>query len=112
MAENSQLTTAQGVPQAPGGQLLKPHRGSAVLVLGILGLVVCVICGIIAWVMGNNDLREMAAGTMDASGRGLTQAGKICGMISVLLMLVVPLFILLMLLFFGIMSAGHVTLSR
>jgi hypothetical protein len=46
---------------------------------------VCFICGIIAWVMGNNDLKEMAAGTMDPAGRGLTQAGKICGMISVIL---------------------------
>ena len=74
-----------GVPQQP----LKPHRGVVVLVLGILGLTVCFICGIIAWVMGNNDLREMAAGTMDPSGRGITQAGKICGMISVILAIVV-----------------------
>ena len=42
-----------------------PHRASMVLVLGILGLVVCFICGIIAWVMGNADLREMDAGRMD-----------------------------------------------
>jgi hypothetical protein len=60
-----------------------------VLVLGILGLVVCFICGIIAWVMGNNDLRQMDAGAMDPSGRGLTQAGKICGMISVILAIIV-----------------------
>ena len=62
---------------------LKPHRATPVLVLGILGLVCCFICGIIAWVMGNKDLAEMDAGTMDDSGRGLTQAGKICGMVSV-----------------------------
>jgi hypothetical protein len=73
-----------GVPQQP----LKPHRGVVVLVLGILGIVVCFICGIIAWAMGNNDLREMAAGTMDPSGRGMTQAGKICGMIGVILAIV------------------------
>jgi len=65
--------------------MLKPHRGTTVLVLGILGLVVCVICGIIAWVMGKNDLREMDAGVMDPSGRGTTNAGRICGMISVIL---------------------------
>jgi uncharacterized membrane protein YidH (DUF202 family) len=50
--------------------------------------VVCFICGIIAWAMGNNDLREMTAGIMDPSGRGMTQAGKICGMISVILAIV------------------------
>ncbi len=69
-------------------QPLRPHRGGVVLALGILGIVVCFICGIVAWVMGNNDLREMAAGTMDPAGRGLTQAGKICGMIGVILAIV------------------------
>ena len=67
------------------GTGLQPHRGTIVLVLGILGLVVCPICGIIAWVMGNTDLREMEAGRMDPSGQGLTKAGKICGMIGVAL---------------------------
>ena len=67
------------------GAGLQPHRGTIVLVLGILGLVVCPICGIIAWVMGTTDLREMEAGRMDPSGQGLTKAGKICGMISVAL---------------------------
>ena len=69
---------------AGGTQYLKPHRGTAVLVLGILSLVVgCVgmILGIIAWTMGNTDLREMAAGTMDPSGESNTKAGRICGII-------------------------------
>ena len=61
------------------------HRGILILVLGILGLVICFIIGIFAWTMGNQDLREMAAGRMDPSGEGLTKAGKICGMVSVLL---------------------------
>jgi multisubunit Na+/H+ antiporter MnhB subunit len=75
----------QGFGMQPQPQSLRPHRGSAVLVLGILGLIVCPILGIVAWVMGNNDLRQMAAGQMDVSGRGLTSAGRICGMISVIL---------------------------
>ena len=68
---------------------LKPHRGTTVLVLGIIGLACCFIAGIIAWVMGNKDLAEMNAGSMDPAGRGLTQAGKICGMISVALQVIV-----------------------
>jgi len=71
------------------GLPLKPHRGVVVLVLGILGIVVCFICGIIAWVMGNNDLREMNAGLMDPSGRGMTRAGKICGIVGVVINIVV-----------------------
>jgi hypothetical protein len=38
--------------------------------------------------MGNNDLREIDAGRMDPSGRGLTQAGKICGMVGTILAIV------------------------
>jgi len=91
------------------GLPLKPHRGVAILVLGILGIVVCFICGIIAWVMGNNDLREMAAGTMDLSGRGMTQAGKICGMISVILAIVGICIWLLIMMFAG---AGAVMSHR
>jgi len=85
--------------------MLKPHRGTTVLVLGILGLVVCVICGIIAWVMGKNDLREMDAGIMDPSGRGTTNAGKICGMISVILACV-GLAIWLLLMIVGVGAAA------
>ena len=88
MEENSQqppVATAQA--QAPV-QSVAPHRGVLILVLGILGIVCCFICGIIAWVMGNNDMREMDAGRMDPTGRGLTQAGKICGMVGTILWIV------------------------
>jgi hypothetical protein len=39
--------------------------------------------------MGNNDLKEMAAGTMDPTGLGLTKAGKICGIVGIALQIVV-----------------------
>ena len=65
-----------------------PHRGPLILVLGILGIVCCVICGIVAWAMANNDLRQMDTGLRDPAGRGLTQAGKICGIVSVVLAIV------------------------
>ncbi|MCE7972992.1 MAG: DUF4190 domain-containing protein [Leptolyngbya sp. PLA1] len=93
-------------PQSPGG-MLKPHRGTVILVLGILGLVVCGICGIVAWVMGNADLREMDAGLMDPAGRGTTQAGKILGMISVGLMaLGIVLWLVMMVIGLGAAAAG------
>jgi hypothetical protein len=63
---------------------MEEHRGSTILVLGILGLVVCFILGIFAWTMGNEDLQKMRAGRMDRSGKSLTEAGKICGMVAVL----------------------------
>ena len=64
---------------------MKPHRGTTILVLGILSLVCCHPLGIAAWLMGNTDLKEMAAGTMDPSGQGTTNAGKICGIIGTVL---------------------------
>jgi len=78
----------QTVEVQPTAQVMQPHRGALILVLGILGIVCCIICGIIAWVLGSNDLKEMDAGTRDPSGRGLTQAGKICGIISVILQII------------------------
>ncbi|MEZ5299669.1 MAG: hypothetical protein R3F11_03215 [Verrucomicrobiales bacterium] len=36
--------------------------------------------------MGNKDLAEMAAGRMDKEGQGMTNAGKICGLIGTILL--------------------------
>jgi predicted Zn finger-like uncharacterized protein len=76
---------------------LEPHRGAAVLTLGIVGLGLTVIpvvplggliCAIIAWVMGNTDLGQMRAGRMDREGESQTSAGRICGIVAVVLHIV------------------------
>lgn len=85
-------------PQTPG---MKPHRGTLILVLGILSFLVCFICGIFAWIMGNADLREMDAGRMDPSGRGMTNAGRIIGMINIILLCVMILVYIIFFLFIG-----------
>jgi uncharacterized membrane protein YidH (DUF202 family) len=82
--------------------IMQPHRGTLILVLGILGIVLCPICGIVAWVLGNADLKAIAAGQMDPAGEGTTKAGKICGIIATILMVVgVVVWVLLMVLGFG-----------
>ena len=105
MAEQQEVTVVPAGPQGSTQMQFRPHRGVLILVLGILGIVCCFICGIIAWVMGSNDLKEMAAGRMDPSGQGLTQAGKICGMVSVILQILV-IVIWLVFMAIGIGSAG------
>jgi hypothetical protein len=66
---------------------MKPHRGTLILVFGILGLVgVCAPLGIVAWIIGSGDLKQMDAGSMDPAGRSLTNAGRICGMIGTILL--------------------------
>jgi hypothetical protein len=62
---------------------VEPHRGTTILVLGILGLVVApLILGPIAWILGNTDIKKIRAGTMDPEGEGNTNAGRICGIIA------------------------------
>ena len=65
---------------------MKPHRGTLILVFGILSLVLCAPLGIAAWIMGNGDLKQMDAGTMDPTGRSVTNAGRICGIIGTILL--------------------------
>ena len=93
----------ENVQAYPAGQPVRPHRGVMILVFGIIGLLCCIVFGIVAWVMGNGDLREMDAGRMDPSGRGLTQAGKICGIVSVALQIVI---LVIWLLVFVVTGAG------
>jgi hypothetical protein len=59
-----------------------PHRGGMILAFGIIGLLICLPFGIAAWVMGNNDLREIEAGRMDPAGTGLTRSGRILGIVA------------------------------
>ncbi len=65
---------------------MKPHRGVLILVFGILSLVACPFFGVAAWMMGDTDLREIDNGRMDPSGRDLTKAGRICGIVGAALL--------------------------
>ena len=102
------MLAAAAQPPGGGGHVghrghYRPHRAGAVLALGIIGLPVCIICGIIAWVMGSGDLRDMRAGRMDPSGYGMTQAGMVCGMVGTILAIVGLLFACLI---FGMQAAA------
>jgi hypothetical protein len=69
----------------------EPHRGSLVVTLGIISLILMLVpfigvpCGIGAWRLGQTDLQQMEEGLMDAEGMGLTQAGMMCGIIGTVL---------------------------
>jgi hypothetical protein len=77
---------------------MKPHRGAVILAFGILGLAVCQLFGVAAWVMANADLKEMNRGYKDPGGRDLTQAGRIPGIVSTVLLAISLVFVILFLL--------------
>jgi hypothetical protein len=78
-----------------GGQYMYPSRGSTILVLGILSLVICSLLGPIAWSMGNEEQRRIATGQAPPDGN--VSAGRICGMIASILLIISGVFILFML---------------
>lgn len=71
----------------------EPHRGGLILGLGIASFIVCgIFTAIPAWIMGSADLKKIDSGRMDPDGRGLTQAGRILGIIATCLTAVALLF--------------------
>lgn len=67
----------------PQQRYQKAHRGALILILGIMSIM-CnffLLPGILAWVLGRGDLKQMDAGAMDPSGRGVTTAGMVIGII-------------------------------
>ena len=68
-----------------------------VLVLGILGLVCCGLLAPVAWVMGKNVVGEIDANPHRYGGRGQANAGRICGIIGTILLVLGLAFFVLML---------------
>jgi hypothetical protein len=76
--------TAESAPTRRIRRDAEPSRGSLVLTLGIISIVLPVIGwipGIAAITMGRADQKKIRAGLMDRAGADTTQAGWICGII-------------------------------
>ena len=92
-------------PPSQPTQPLQPHRGVMILVFSILSWFICVIFGIVAWILANSDLRAMEEGRMDPTGEGLTKAGKIVSIISVILA-IISIVVVVLLLVLGVIGAA------
>ena len=73
-----QPTNTPQPPQNSGGQ---SPNGTTILILGIIGFF-CVVTGIIAWIMGNKEIKLFP-------NDGNVKAGRICGMIATILTAVI-----------------------
>lgn len=76
------------------------------LVLGLLSLVICQLLGPVALIMGNKALKEVDQSPVPVTNRGSIQAGRICGLIATLLM------ILVVVLIFAVAVLGESTSER
>ncbi len=95
--------------------LTNPHKSAAqlpnataTLVLGILSIVVCFICGIIALVISNKDVSMYRANPelySEASYNNI-RAGRICSIIGICLQLV-AIFFYVILIVFAVSSASR-----
>lgn len=74
-------------------------QATTILILGILSIVCCGLAGIAAWIMGNNELQAIDEGRRPPENRGTANAGRICGIIGLVLTALV-----LILFFTGIMA--------
>ena len=99
MQETTQTPSADNAGKQPG-------RGTLVLVLGILSLVICALLGPVAWIMGKGDLKKMDAGTMDDADRSTTKIGMICGIIGTILMVLVIVWVVVMGASFGALASS------
>jgi len=84
-ALETRAASAQAPAPSPGAAAviaMEASRGGTILTLGILSVVLLgLIAGIPAWVMGHGDLQKMKTGRMNPDQRGMTQAGMVLGII-------------------------------
>jgi hypothetical protein len=92
---------------APAGYVtaVNPYdsRSTTILVFGILGLVLCPFLGAVAWVMGVKLKKEAEGAGYPEPGQ--SKAGRICGIIATVLMILYIVFVILFIA--GISIAGR-----
>jgi len=112
-AGNNPYASTPATSGSGGSGYTKPHRGTLVFVLGLISLLLsllgCILCitspisfglGLTAWLLANPDVNEMHSGAMDPTGLGMTNAGRVLGIIGVVLS------VLTMILFFCVIMAS------
>jgi hypothetical protein len=74
-------------------------QATTILILGIVGLLCCGPAGIVAWIMGNNELKAIDEGRRNPAQRSTANAGRIIGIVAVALWVLGGILVALSLLF-------------
>lgn len=61
-------------------------RATTALVLGIVSIVCCSLCGPFAWYIGKQEMDAIRAGTVAATNEGMAKAGMILGIVGTILL--------------------------
>ncbi len=72
---------SSGAPTQTGS-----NRATTALILGIVGIVCCQLCGPFAWWMGKQELEAVRAGVSPAANEGMAKAGMILGIVGTVLL--------------------------
>ena len=81
----------------------KPEGATTVFVLGLIGLLVCQILGLVAWILGNNYLKKCRQ--MNVQPEGMAVAGRILGIIATVFWI---LWIIALVIFFVVVGVAGV----
>jgi uncharacterized membrane protein YjgN (DUF898 family) len=79
------------------------------LVLGILGIVVCGLCGPFAWSIGNRVVREIDASGGRWGGRTEANVGRILGIVATALLVLSVLLVFVVFVFGGVIADSFIT---
>lgn len=72
----------------------EPGRGTLILIIGILGLILNIIfivpiLSVIAWIMGSKDLKKIKSGIIAVSEKSTTKIGWVLGIVGTIISLVI-----------------------
>lgn len=84
-----------GGPAAPATGSRTSARAVWALVLGILGIVCCILTGPVAWYLGAAEVKAVDAGLSSAESRGMALAGMILGIVGTVLLVLTVIWVLL-----------------
>lgn len=108
----SQPSYTPAPPPAPGygsgmyaGAQEHP-KGTMVLILGILSIVICQVLGPFAWVMGRRTLAEIDTSGRTYTNRSMVQAGMVCGIIGTVLLILALAYILIVVVILGMAASN------